>query len=176
MPGMRERGHGFIDWMADVMVIVVPIIGIAIILLIFGVSIAQGVKSVAQTRTTDVQLAQAVADLATIEAAYSTATLTGQHTVTETRRALGNLAELRTTLAGKTPPLHMLAIHEQLRFTAERCEDFAKPMSQTSPEDRENPFGAIILINMREFCATQLNAARLMIAEAGMERGINPFR
>lgn len=178
MPGMSERCSRFIDWVTDTMIIVVPIIGTAIVLSIFGLAIAQGVKSVAQTRTTDAQLMQAVADLAAIEVAYEAAKdygLSDRGTVTAAQEARQAMSRLGATLAGKTPPLHMLAIHEQLRFAAGRCENFTS-MAATGGEQRGNPIALNVLVSLREYCAVQVNEARRMIAEAGMERGINPFR
>lgn len=138
--------------------------------------IAHGAQ--AQNRTADAYMTQAAADIRQIAGAYDVARgyLAGRNTVTETRQAVANMVELRATLDAKTPPLHMLAIHEQIRFAAGRCENFAEPVSQSKADEHNNVFSVLMLVDLREYCAVQLHAAKMRLIEYGMASGVNPFK
>ena len=70
----------------------------------------------------------------------------------------------------------MLAIREQLIFAAGRCENFGTLATSMSEIDRNDPFSALAFIDLREYCAIQIHAARLQMIEYGQSKGVNPFR
>lgn len=78
-------------------------------------------------------------------------------------------------MQSKVPPLHMAAIHEQIAFAAARCSNFGAMVASVNGNIRQDPFGTVVFVDMREYCIIQIHQARLMLIEYGQSKGVNPF-
>lgn len=121
---------------------------------------------------------QAAADIAELEAAYADIhgfVMSSRGTITDVMEAKQALDDKREALQAKTPPLYMAAIHEQIAFAAARCSNFGAMVASVNGNIRQDPFGTVVFVDVREYCIIQIHQARLMLIEYGQSKGVNPF-
>lgn len=85
------------------------------------------------------------------------------------------LGDLIADLGSTTPPVSAAGIQQQISFAAGRCQNFTIAASGVTAEDRTNVFSYVMLVDLREFCAVQINAAKLRLIDYGVAAGVNPL-
>lgn len=120
---------------------------------------------------------QAIADIATVEAAYNAVRLyyDGDETQADAKTGHGELVKLVKRLVAKSPPIPATGIQEQIVFAAKRCQNYAAKIGWVLPEHLENVFVVAVEAQLREYCAVQIHAAKLRLIDYGVANGVNPY-
>lgn len=129
--------------------------------------------------TPDVSVKSLVAATVQIETAYTTIrdNLFGDNGKVESiKQQSDNLDTLLKSLRSMKPSLELLATRQQVQFAGERCVNFANMATRIlTDKDGKNIFSAAVSIDVREFCAVQINAAKLRLLDYGAAKGFDPF-
>jgi hypothetical protein len=123
---------------------------------------------------------QAIEDIRAIQAAYVVTRdyLGGdQGTIEDVEIAWSNLEALEESLLEREPPVSTLGIHQQLLFTIQRCSNYVGTASSVTSvaKSLKNPFFTILEEQGCEFCAVQINAAKLRLIDYGSANDVNLF-
>jgi hypothetical protein len=121
---------------------------------------------------------QATKQIQAIQDAYNSARLFAfgdKGKASEVRNHTDALGDLIAELGSTTPPVSAAGIHQQISFAAGRCQNFTIAASGVTSEDRANVFFYVMLTDLREFCAVQINAAKLRLIDYGVTAGVNPL-
>lgn len=120
---------------------------------------------------------QAIADIATIEAAYDAVRLyyDGDEPQADAKAGHGDLENLVERLEAKPAPLQATGIQEQIIFAAKRCQNYAAKIGWVLPEHLENVFVVAVEAQLREYCAVQIHAAKMRLIDYGVANGVNPY-
>jgi hypothetical protein len=83
------------------------------------------------------------------------------------------LIKLEKDVLEVTPPVALLALHNQIAFAIKRCQNYAGRASTVQDVTKLTAFDASWIIPTREYCIVQIHAARLRLIDFGAEMGIN---
>lgn len=149
--------------------------GFILAALLFGSSNLQAQEGL--SKDVSDYLAKSAAWTERMQADYRVATdyLFGKSTLDKAKVVSNDLTKLIDEMPKANTPLAARAIHEQLRFAGERCQNHISYSTRITDTAKLNTFDFLLIVPIREACIVQINAAKLMIIEAGISAGIDPY-